>query len=479
MSENGIRPSWSLSAKLQMRSSSPSRFSGDSPVHGSASTLERIGESADDKVSVSCFGSLRSLSGSYLEPSEDSGRQEHRTVGRAPLAVMEGVFRDEKPARKAGLFVDSHGQSAALQVDPFGNNNQIAFVDQSDSVESSPVKEGRRFSGAELPPEQAGTAPAKAPSSKDSCEPDRGLRKGTAILSSQDSLTSRQSAVSPPPSKPLPKASRSRSKADSCRPSGRHGSPALGQSRKEASSRSREALSAVSAQQRQKPLCATASSSSSSSRRNSAGASGRGQATAGKSRTSERSLSREGSKGSLVSDKVGATPSSRTGSPRTGQSRGEGRAPDGKHVRSSSMASLHSPPPGTRSGLKRDSRSEDKGLSFFKSALRQKESRRSADLGKTSLLSKKIAGGSTKAVGRSLPEEKPDKGHAQPLPIPAAKDGAPIKQVLLANRKSSRSSQPEAAPQSPSGSKPAGEKLLRSKLPPSMPSPARPSSRPQ
>ncbi|PNJ84403.1 USP31 isoform 2, partial [Pongo abelii] len=50
VNENCMRPSWSLSAKLQMRSNSPSRFSGDSPIHSSASTLEKIGEAADDKT---------------------------------------------------------------------------------------------------------------------------------------------------------------------------------------------------------------------------------------------------------------------------------------------------------------------------------------------------------------------------------------------------------------------------------------------
>lgn len=95
VNENCMRPSWSLSAKLQMRSSSPSRFSGDSPIHGSASTLERIGEAGDDKVSISCFGSLRNLSGSHQEPSDSHNRREHKAVGRAPLAVMEGVFKDE------------------------------------------------------------------------------------------------------------------------------------------------------------------------------------------------------------------------------------------------------------------------------------------------------------------------------------------------------------------------------------------------
>lgn len=486
VSENGIRPSWSLSTKLQMRSNSPSRFSGDSPVHNSASTLERIGESADDKVSISCFGSLRSLSGGYVEPSEhSSSRQEHRAVGRAPLAVMEGVFRDEKPARKSGLCTDSYVKNAVVQtdssgpaLDPFDNNNQIAFVDQSDSVESSPVKEGRGFGGAELPPDQAESAPSKAVNPKDACEPDRSLRKGRTVLSSQDSLTSRQSAVSPPPAKTVLKASRSRSKADSCRPSGRHGSPALGQSRKEASSRPRETPSTAS-QQKQKSL----SSSSASTRRNSAGASGRSQAVASKSRTSDRSLSREGSKASLGSDKAGGTLGSRTESPRTSQVRGDGRTPDGKHVRSSSMASLHSPPAGPRSSLKRDSKSEDKGLSFFKSALRQKETRRSADLGKTTLLSKKMAGSSSRAAGKNLPEDKLDK--SQPLPRstpaagPASKDSSPAKHTLLMNRKLSRSSQPEATPQSPSSSRPAGEKPPRSKLPPSMPASARPSSKPQ
>lgn len=54
VSENGVRPSWSLSAKLQFRSNSPSRFSGDSPVHTSASTLPA--------PSVSCSAVHLSLS---------------------------------------------------------------------------------------------------------------------------------------------------------------------------------------------------------------------------------------------------------------------------------------------------------------------------------------------------------------------------------------------------------------------------------
>ncbi|XP_053132252.1 ubiquitin carboxyl-terminal hydrolase 31 [Hemicordylus capensis] len=476
-SENGLRPSWSLSAKLQMRSSSPSRFPGDSPVHSSASTLERIGESADDKASTSCFGSLRSLSGSYQEP--------RTTGGRAPLAVMEGVFRDEGPVWRPGAGADAYSKSTALQVDgscsaldPFDNNNQIAFVDQSDSVESSPVKEGRSFSGIGLSLARAEGPPAKAAESKAALEADRSSRHGRAALPSPGPPLPRQPPASPPPSKHVPKASRSRSRAESSRSSGRHGSPAAGHSRKEAGSRARDAASGASAQQKQKLVSSSSSSSSTAVRRNSAGSSVRGQAPAGKSRTSERSLSREGSKLSLASDKVSVAAGSRTGSPRTSQARGEGRTADGKHVRSSSMASLRSPTPGPRSALKRDSKSEDKGLSFFKSALRQKESRRSADLGKTALLSKKMA------AGRNLPEEKPDRSKSSPQPLPrplssahpAATEASPAKRSLLASRKAKSAQLEAGAPQSPGAGKQAAEKSPRTLPPASMPSSAQPPS---
>ncbi|CAI5792480.1 ubiquitin carboxyl-terminal hydrolase 31 [Podarcis lilfordi] len=490
VSENGIRPSWSLSAKLQMRSSSPSRFSGDSPVHSSASTLERIGESADDKVSTSCFSSLRSLSGSHIESSESSGRQEHPTAGRAPLAVMEGVFRDEVPGRKPGSGTDSYSKTLSQAdrncpaLDPFDNNNQIAFVDQSDSVESSPVKEGRSFSGMS----KADSSPQKAAHPKDTLESDRSSRKGRT-----DSPVSCQPAAPLLPSKSLPKGSRTRSKLNSGRASGRHGSPApSGQGRKEAGSKGQEAASNTSAEhQKQKPA---SSSSSTATRRNSSGSSVRGHNTpTSKNRTSEHSLSREGSKLSLSSDKAGVTTGSRTGSPRISQSRSEGRRPDSKHVRSSSMASLRSPTTGApRASLRRDSKSEEKGLSFFKSALRQKESRRSADLGKTTMLSKKMASSSSKAASKNLLEEKLEKSGgggggggsgslSQPpnalpsnaTPASAKDNPSPAKHSLLTNRKS-KSSQLEAnPPQSPSSGKQAADKALR-KLPPSMPSSARP-----
>ncbi|XP_037766291.1 ubiquitin carboxyl-terminal hydrolase 31 isoform X2 [Chelonia mydas] len=489
VNENGVRPSWSLSAKLQMRSNSPSRFPGDSPVRTSASTLEKIGEAADDKVSTSCFGSLRNLSSSYPESSDSSRRQEHRTVGRAPLAVMEGLFREESTARKSNsAFMDPYGKSSVqadrshLALDPFDNNNQIAFVDQSDSVESSPVKEVKAPSGTGLLSEKADGTPKKAPSSKGISEPDKSLRKGRTVLSSQESPISHPSSASAPPLKTSQKISRSRSKTDSSRTSGRHASPASGQARKESGAKLQE--TALSwAQQKHKSV---SSPSSTAAKKTTSGSVTRGP-SAGKSRTSDRSLSREGSKVSLGSDKTSVNSSSRTSSPRISQPRSESRAMDSKHVRSSSMASLRSPSISMRSGLKRDSKSEDKGLSFFKSALRQKETRRSADLGKTTMLSKKTAGGSSKPGSKNVAEDKSEKSSLPPSSHAntkvavkeklAPKDATSSKHSLLSSRKS-KSSQLDPGAQSPSSDKQAADKSLK-KLPSSMHMSARPSPKPQ
>ncbi|NXJ79568.1 UBP31 hydrolase, partial [Trogon melanurus] len=485
VSENGVRPSWSLSAKLQLRSNSPSRFSGDSPVHTSASTLEKIGEAADDKVSISCFGSLRNLSSSYLEPC-DGSRREHRTARRAPLAVMEGSFREESVVRTSSSDLsDGYGKNSVQPdrshpaLDPFDNNNQIAFVDQSDSVDSSPVKEVKAPSGTGLAAEKGDGTPKKAHSSKRVSEPDKSLRKGRTVSSAQETKVSHSS----PPLKSSQKVSRSRSKTDSSRASGRHGSPAPTQTRKDHSTKPLE-VAVPPALQKQK----SGSSPSSTAAKKAPSGSLTKVSSAGKSRTSDRSLSREGSKISLGSDKTSVTSSSRTSSPRISHSRSDSRAVDSKHVRSSSMASLRSPNVGVRSGLKRDSKSEEKGLSFFKSALRQKETRRSADLGKTTMLSKKAGSGSSKSGSKNALEDKSEKGVVPPASQTNAnvtakeklipKDATPNKHSLLSSRKS-KSSQLDPGVQSPpaSGKQPA-EKPLK-KLPSSMQVSVRPSLEPQ
>ncbi|XP_062037001.1 ubiquitin carboxyl-terminal hydrolase 31 isoform X1 [Lepus europaeus] len=495
VNENCLRPSWSLSAKLQMRSNSPSRFSGDSPIHSSASTLEKIGEAADDKVSISCFGSLRNLASSYQEPSDSPSRREHRAVGRAPLAVMEGVFRDESDTRKSSSGVadpqgknSAQGQRLPSISDPFDNNNQIAYVDQSDSVDSSPVKEAKAPSQPGSLTKKPESTAKRSPGPRGTCEPEKSLRKGRPALASQDSSLSSTSPSSPVPIQVSRKPSRSRSKAESsARASGRHSAPAPAQPKKESSPKSQDSVSSPSPQ-KQKLAPALAHAASSTSARKASGPAARGPFPAGKSRTQERSLSREASRQSLGSDRGSVTSTSKPSSPRVSQARaGEGRG-DGKHVRSSSMASLRSPSTSARSALKRDSKSEDKGLSFFKSALRQKETRRSTDLGKTALLSKKAGGGSAKSACKNSADEKAERGprppgSQQPQATQATvlgkeplvpKDPASAKHSLLSARRSKSSQLDSGAPSSPGGRQSA-EKASRK----SSSTPARPSQKPQ
>ncbi|XP_036772864.2 ubiquitin carboxyl-terminal hydrolase 31 isoform X2 [Manis pentadactyla] len=495
VNENCIRPSWSLSAKLQMRSNSPSRFSGDSPIHTSASTLEKIGEAVDDKVSISCFGSLRNLSSSYQEPSDSHSRREHRAMGRAPLAVMEGAFKDESETRTlSSTVVDKQSKNSAQGdhlppiSDPFDNNNQIAYVDQSDSVDSSPVKEVKLSNHPSSLLKKPESTTKRSPGSKGTFEPDRSMRKGRPVLASQESSLSSTSPSSPVPVKVSIKPSRSRNKADSSsRASGRRSSPTPAQPKKESSPKSQDSLLSP-LPQKQKSASSLAYTASSTSARKASGPATRGPFPPGKSRTSDRSLSREGSRQSLASDRASVTSSSKPNSPRVSQARaGESRG-DGKHVRSSSMASLRSPNTSIKAGLKRDSKSEDKGLSFFKSALRQKETRRSTDLGKTALLSKKAGGSSVKSACKSAVDDKAEKGYqppgAQQSNANAAgkeqlvsKDPSSAKHSLLSARKSKSSQLDSGAPLSP-GVRQSAEKSSK-KLSSSMQTSARPSQKPQ
>lgn len=495
VNENCIRPSWSLSAKLQLRSSSPSRFPGDSPIHSSASTLEKIGEAADDKVSISCFGSLRNLSSTFQEAGESHSRREHRAVGRAPLAVMEGVFRDETashPPNPRALDAQSpnpaQGGCSPPDSDPFDNNNQIAYVDQSDSVDSSPVKDVKPPAPPGPPTKKPDSTAKKPPSSRSTAEPERSLRRGRPVLTSQDSSLSSTSPSSPVPVKASLKPTRSRSKAESsARATGRHSSAGPAHSRKETSPRPHDpVLSPVS--QKPRSAAALAHSPASTPTKKASSPAPRASCPPGKSRTSEWSLSREGSRQSLTSERGSLTSSSKPTSPRGSQARaGEGRG-DAKHVRSNSMASLRSPGTGTRSGLKRDSKSEDKGLSFFKSALRQKETRRSTDLGKTALLARRASGSSGRAGAKTTGDDKTEKGqvppasqqpHAVGKEPSASKEAVPTKHSLLSTRRSKSTQLDAGVPSSPGGRQAVAEKSTTKLSSKSMHASSRPSPKPR
>ncbi|CAF88720.1 unnamed protein product, partial [Tetraodon nigroviridis] len=110
-SDTAIKPSWSLAAKLNMRSNSPSRFSLDSRC---SPPLERIGECCDDKVSTSCFGSY--------------SRHERYFGSRSPLSAVESNVSEPDGKR----FIDMMYCRAPTPVEKKSgkheateNNNQI------------------------------------------------------------------------------------------------------------------------------------------------------------------------------------------------------------------------------------------------------------------------------------------------------------------------------------------------------------------
>ncbi|KAM4024963.1 ubiquitin carboxyl-terminal hydrolase 31 [Anomaloglossus baeobatrachus] len=424
--ENGFRPSWSLAAKLHLRAATSCRHPSDSPIHGSS--LSKIGE-ADDHVSTSCFGSLRNLSGS-LHDHLEGVRREHRASCRAPLAVAElGAQKDpvvkktvpaEPPVKTAAELVSSN------PLDPIDNNNHIAFVDQSDSVSSSPVRES---------PQSEEVQTKKPVTSKASA----GQEKTTRVLEKESNKTTSSAPSSSV--KPVSKTKRSEVKTPTRRSSTQQkkdigkpqeASTPVSQPRPK-SSTSAHVNTSSPAPKKPAPSSRTSSISSSSS----------------KHRAPEKTLSREASKVSLGSDKAcAAKPSSTT---RVANPKSNDTPADSRTVRSSSMASLRTPQTAARSSLKRDSKSEEKGLSFFKSALRQKENRRSADLGKTSLLSKKPTG--TKGLGQEKPESAPLSPTAEVTPSPKKHSALP--------QNKAKSSPDERQAQSSPGGKKTSDKYLK------------------
>ncbi|XP_075035630.1 ubiquitin carboxyl-terminal hydrolase 31 isoform X2 [Mixophyes fleayi] len=427
--ENGFRPSWSLAAKLHLRAATSCRHPSDSPTHGSS--LSKIGE-ADDHVSTSCFGSLRNLSGSIHDHIEGV-RREHRAASRAPLAVAEGGVQVEPVLKKAAPVEPPVNSAAELVgrnplLDPLDNNNHIAFVDQSDSVSSSPVRENSPPS-EELQSKKPVTSKAAVEQDKATRVPEKDSSTPTLAASGstgKHASKDKRSVVKTPM-----RRSSTQQKKDPVKPQ-EVSTPVSQQKQKSSSS----ALGNTSHPAQKKPASSSKTSSVSSS--------------CSKHRASEKPISREASKVSLGSDKACATKpcsSARAAHPKSSDS-----LVDSRTVRSSSMASLRAPQTGARSSLKRDSKSEEKGLSFFKSALRQKENRRSADLGKTSLLSKKPTG--TKSVGQEKSEIGPSLPTSEVAP-------SPKKHSTLPQHKAKSSPDERQAHQSPGGKKTAEKYLKR------------------
>ncbi|XP_060799099.1 ubiquitin carboxyl-terminal hydrolase 31 isoform X1 [Neoarius graeffei] len=447
-SENGMKPSWSLSAKLQLRSNSPSRFSLDSR---SSPPLERIGEACDDKVSTSCFGSY--------------SRHERQTGSKAPLAMMEGNSSDDGSGKRITDEVYSRAPSVAdkkgSKGEPLDNNNQITAVDQN--LHGTPSKETRhKSSGGSV--SKAEVSGAKKTSTKSKGDQEKPSKKRQSTSSAQKSPSSQVSSSSQGKGA---KVSNLKEKSDSVKAKGAYsGTP----TKKKESSQSQDAAPAsgtTKTKQRLNPTPQSSASPSPTAKKSSSSVDRSSSLSSSRKKLAERTSSRDSTHASPLTDR-----------PRVSLKGAEGGRAERRPVRSSSssssLTSLRSPSISSRD-LRRASKSEDKGLSFFKSALRQKETRRSTDLGKSAILSKKAGERTARSSsqtklgtedgegdGNSSPASLSSKAASEDKETP--KTSTPLKRSLLPVGKSKSSSSDAILPSPVNGTRPLEKTASSRKL---------------
>ncbi|KAK1805246.1 hypothetical protein P4O66_019581, partial [Electrophorus voltai] len=403
-SENGTKPCWSLSAKLHMRSSSPSHFSLDSR---SSPPLERIGEASDDKVSTSCFGSY--------------SRHERHASSKAPLATMEGIGSDEGDGTRivddAYCRVLPTVDRKSSKAEPLDNNNQITALDQN--VHGTPSKEQKHKNLAGTKGEIKGqTAGTKKSSSK--VKGDQEKSKKRQSTSSVQKSTSSQTS-----SNPQGKGARVTNLKEKSEPAKNTKGVSPGTpSKKKDHSQIQEAASVSAATKAKQRLTSPALSSASPSptgKRNFVSTQEKSSASSRK-KLMERSSSRDSVHTSPLADKPRPGAMLRYSQPRGTEGVRLERRPLRSSSSSSSVTSLRSPSVSSRD-LRRSSKSEDKGLSFFKSALRQKDTRRSADLGKSAMLPKKSSDRTARSSSQTKLGAEEGEGNASHQVSPAALSG--------------------------------------------------------
>ncbi|XP_026068189.1 ubiquitin carboxyl-terminal hydrolase 31-like isoform X1 [Carassius auratus] len=463
-SENGMKPSWSLSQKLQMRSNSPSRFSLDSR---SSPPLERIGEACDDKVSMSCFGSY--------------SRHERQPSSKAPLAMMEGNGSGKWILDEAYCRAPTQSDRKSSKGEPIDNNNQINAVDQN-ALGALSKEQKHKSSVSEKKTEGSASKKSSTKTKGDQEKPSKKRQSTCSVTKSPSSQ------VSSSPQAKGTKATNLKEKSNS--PKSTKGTPSGTPSKRKESLQAQE--SPVCGGTKGKPsLTSTPQSSASPSPTTKKSSSvAERNSVSGKKKLVERGSSKDLAHASPLAErsKVSAIPP-RTSQPKTA----EARRPVRSSSSSSSITSLRSPSVSSRD-LRRSSKSEDKGLSFFKSALRQKETRRSADLGKTTILAKKAVERTAKSSSQCRLDADEGEGSGnssqQVSPEPRScrtatdekeslKTSTPNKHSLLPVGKS-KSSNPEASLQSPINGKRHLERISSSKkLSSSMQSSARPTQTPQ
>ncbi|KAJ3608181.1 hypothetical protein NHX12_025231 [Muraenolepis orangiensis] len=352
---NGGKPSWPLSAKLQLRSNSPSRFSLDS--HSSSPTLERIGEAVDDRVSG---GAVRAdkLSGGKASPAAIS---ENSAGARRRLAEQTGLL-------KVGSTGESWSSKQAGE-----NNNLSACLDPLGPRPVSPAKDSDKQRSGDGESSGGG----KRAGAKTSVESQEKSPKKRPATSSTSSSSPSHAAPDKSPSRTQAKggsvASHPKTKGEGPCKILKTASSKTATPSKKSSPQTQETLRVESAQQK-KGGAAGSQSSQPHKRPSPRGGAERSSASA-RTKGEERSASRESPRAPVSERK----PPPRSGAAATARGEGggkaEGRVGGRSSSSSSSITSLRSssvglPLAGTAPplrGPRQNSRTEDKGLSFFKS----------------------------------------------------------------------------------------------------------------
>ncbi|XP_072124584.1 ubiquitin carboxyl-terminal hydrolase 31 isoform X2 [Mobula birostris] len=455
LNENGVKSQRTLSSKLHMRSNSPSPFSFESPTHSPSPDPDILGCKSPNMGTP---------------PLQGQGAISAGLPGRAPLAVMEGVVREDE-MRVSGKAA---GQRPLLalnkMLDQCGNDtgsldkltHLVDAVDKKSSSLSNP--QSTNTNAASLVEEQkqrpsyvTGAVNAESPQKKSGSRAPSEQAKG--------SLTKAQSTLSTSLKNPQ-KAAITREKVETRAATRRSTSSSVPQKEVD---KNQQQTSSSPAQQKLKMPLASPQSPSPTSRK-----------VPGRSKTAESHSKRSPSpeKRRLTSSKASST--SRLSHAKSGN------RPENRRLRNSSSSSsvteAKSLDTSSRTDLRRDSsKSDDKGLSFFRAALRQKESRRSADLGKSNILAKKSADGPSKVASKKMPSEGPSKEgrrlvSEQPSSASASaltlsskvasrgksssKDATPSNCPLLPAAKS-KSSLADMGSQSPSSKKKPAEKTYK------------------
>ncbi|XP_068439402.1 ubiquitin carboxyl-terminal hydrolase 31-like [Clinocottus analis] len=460
LSENVTKPSWSHSAKLQLRSNSPSRFSLES--HSSSPTLERIGEVVDTKLS----------------PKLDKA-----SAGKSSLAALDSNPDSKRPPEQVHSKAAAQAeQRSATQTGD--NNNAVDAAEQVSPRHGAAAKDAKQRNGAadSTCVKRTSASPKKRPATSSTSS--SSLSPASPAIDKLPSRTQTKGAAS---------ASSPKDKSDGPPKTSKAGSSRTATPSKKGSSQTPEVLHPDSAQQRKSG--SPGLQSSHPPRRTSPRGGGEKSSASARTKAAERSASRESSRNNVVSEKkvnhggpARSTAASRAES-RPGRAV-ENRAAGRSSSSSSSMASLRSSSVGVSSssaappsrGPQRNSKTEDKGLSFFKTALRPKETRKSADGGKAGAGEAKASPeeGAGDAAREGIPHGASKKAQAvaseaQPNGTTAkdkesSKASTAAKHSLLPSTKSKLSgaeaaTQPSANAKEPSKKEPAKKMMQSRKIP--------------